>query len=469
MVLVLALLSPFYPLAAAPTGEGVGRIVFAIGPVSVETGDSVREIARGARVYEGDRVTTGRGGNAQIRFVDGGFLGLKPQSAVRIHVYRPGDDGAGEVRIRLDVDEGAVRSITGSGGERDADGFRLNTPVAAVGVRGTDFTVRANQQRTRVRVHAGGVRVSPYTAECMRGGLGACAGGAARTLFASAVNERVLEVVRGAGRARIISQESASSGSRKRVEEAPSGDAEGDSAGEQDAAAGADTAAGGGQSQDVGQPQDLDQANGAGLSEPGGNADSDADVESAISDVDGSRAAGATIEDARFEAVRDDITWGRWSRVAGDAETVTDKRRDDQRPVALNRVFGLLAPRWPGAAGFDLPDSGVVAFEQGSADAVLLRGVETSAARVANPELSIDFARRLFRTSLDVQSQQLQTPAHVSATGSVDEAGRMRSDPGRSNATVNGVVGPEGRQAGMLFERRLDGGVIASGAIDWFR
>ena len=34
-----------------------------------------------------------------------------------------------------------MRSITGQWGEAARDRFRLNTPIAAIGVRGTDFIV----------------------------------------------------------------------------------------------------------------------------------------------------------------------------------------------------------------------------------------------------------------------------------------------------------------------------------------
>jgi len=470
LLFFLLALSPFQGLFAAATGEGVGRVVFAIGPVHVETEGSERSITRGARVYEGDRITTGSGGNAQIRFEDGGFLGLRPESAVRIRAYRPGEEGTDEVRIRLEVDHGTVRSVTGAGGERDRDGFRLNTPVAAVGVRGTDFTVRADRQLTRVQVHAGGVGVSPFTANCRRDGLGACSGEASRTLFARDADQRVLEVVRGATRARIIEPESASGGEGER----PQGKGDG-AAAQADSTEGDESAADADSSTDTPETATSSASNDGKqeTSSQAGVDEVDSEAGSTISDVDENRRASRTIDGAerraRFEAVRDDITWGRWSALANPGGSVTEQRREDQAVMAVNQVFGLLTPRWRRFPDIGLPDSGVVEFNVGSTEAVLLEGSETRPASVTNPELAVDFARRLFRTRLEVESGQLDGAVSVRAEGTVDSSGRMESRAADSNATVNGIVGPGGRQAGLLFERTLDGGTTAAGAIDWFR
>lgn len=459
LLLVLGFaLVPAQALLAADgsAGDGVGRIVFTTGSVQVETDETTRTVSRGSRIHEGDRIVTGAGGNAQVRFSDGGMLGLRPESAARVHVYRPGGDDEAAVRIRLEVEHGTARSVTGEGGDRDRDGFRLNTPIAAVGVRGTDFTVRTDQQRTRVQVHTGGVGVSPFTAACSREGFGACAGDGARSLFARDADRRVLEVVRGADSARIVEQGRAV----PEDEQLPSAD-DRESKGEDE-----DSESSSGSS---GSSDDAD--------EPPIDADADADAESSIDDPDEDRNASSAIAEAereaerreRYEAVRDDITWGRWSRVAGEHDTVTEKRRDDQTVVSVNSVFGLLAPRWQRTPEIGLPDSGVVDFNVGSSEAVLLRGNETAPASVTNPELSVDFAKREFRTRLDVVSERLDGAARVEASGQVDPQGRMRADASESNAAVQGVVGPDGDQAGMLFERALNDEVTAAGAIDWFR
>ncbi|MFM8637711.1 MAG: ATP-binding cassette domain-containing protein, partial [Betaproteobacteria bacterium] len=55
------------------------------------------------------------------------------------------------------VGEVVVRSITGQWGEAAKDRFRLNTPLAAIGVKGTDFAVRVEPDKTAAAVYTGAI------------------------------------------------------------------------------------------------------------------------------------------------------------------------------------------------------------------------------------------------------------------------------------------------------------------------
>ncbi len=70
--------------------------------------------------------------------------------------------------------------------------FRFNTPVAAIGVRGTDFTVFTDQQSSRVTFVSGGVIVSGFVGACGPAGAGPCEGGNSRELFAAQVGQLLL-------------------------------------------------------------------------------------------------------------------------------------------------------------------------------------------------------------------------------------------------------------------------------------
>ncbi|MDA8928443.1 hypothetical protein N9I87_04370, partial [Gammaproteobacteria bacterium] len=51
----------------------------------------------------------------------------------------------------------------------------MNTPIAAIGVRGTDFVVSANSRSTRALVNEGAIIMAPYSSECSSDALGPCA------------------------------------------------------------------------------------------------------------------------------------------------------------------------------------------------------------------------------------------------------------------------------------------------------
>ena len=96
----------------------------------------------------------GRGAHVHIRFIDGGMVSVRPLSRLRIEEYSnhlANSRGA----IKFQLEQGVVRSVTGDWGEAARDRFRLNTPVAAIGIKGTDFIVRADLVTTQAAVVSG--------------------------------------------------------------------------------------------------------------------------------------------------------------------------------------------------------------------------------------------------------------------------------------------------------------------------
>ncbi|MDX1610102.1 MAG: FecR family protein, partial [Halofilum sp. (in: g-proteobacteria)] len=121
--------------------ESVGRVIIASGDVTVvRPGASARSIERGDRIYEGDEIRTGRRGNAQIRFVDGALFDLDPDTRFAVDRYRAGG-GQSAGSALLSFLSGALRTITGAIGRGSDDLYRMRTPTATIGVRGTGYSL----------------------------------------------------------------------------------------------------------------------------------------------------------------------------------------------------------------------------------------------------------------------------------------------------------------------------------------
>lgn len=83
-------------------------------------------------------------------------------------------------------DQGVARAISGAAAEGARERFRLNTPLVAIGVRGTDFVVRADAQQAQAQVNQGAIVMAPLTApECQAQATGPCGGSAAQWLSAA--------------------------------------------------------------------------------------------------------------------------------------------------------------------------------------------------------------------------------------------------------------------------------------------
>ncbi|MEZ5614962.1 MAG: FecR domain-containing protein [Rhodocyclaceae bacterium] len=135
------LLLAFCLAAESLHAAGAARVDFAVGEVvAVQADGGRRPLARGAEVRAGDTVDTGAG-RAQLRFTDGAMVSLQPRTQFRIDAYAFKGRADGEEKGFFSLLKGAMRTITGAIGKSDRKAYRLDTAVATIGIRGTEFAV----------------------------------------------------------------------------------------------------------------------------------------------------------------------------------------------------------------------------------------------------------------------------------------------------------------------------------------
>ncbi|MCP4042857.1 MAG: FecR domain-containing protein, partial [Gammaproteobacteria bacterium] len=126
-------------LPASGFGAVAGHVNFAYGPVIVTSNDGgKRKITRGSPIQPGDTIDT-HAGMAQIRFKDGGFISLKSQSRFQVEEYNFSGKEDGTERSFFNLIKGGFRTITGLIGGRNKKAYRVRTPVATIGIRGTAY------------------------------------------------------------------------------------------------------------------------------------------------------------------------------------------------------------------------------------------------------------------------------------------------------------------------------------------
>lgn len=158
MTIILAAAAGWAGMASATM---VARVSLAVGDVTLTRPDgTTTAVLRGAEVAEQDRIVTGKDGMAMLIFVDQGRLAIRPDSELVIRKYA--DDPTGQAtQLQLDLARGTVRQISGRAAQRQPDRYRLNTPIAAIGVRGTDFLAKATAAAVQTYVHEGAITVQP--------------------------------------------------------------------------------------------------------------------------------------------------------------------------------------------------------------------------------------------------------------------------------------------------------------------
>ena len=114
-----------------------GKIIFVAG--AAKAGD--RPAVEGSQVQEGQMLSTGADGYIYVKTADNGLFILRPQTEARIVTYRIDQRNPANTRVKFELIKGTARSKSGEAVKHARQNFRFNTPVAAIGVRGTDFTV----------------------------------------------------------------------------------------------------------------------------------------------------------------------------------------------------------------------------------------------------------------------------------------------------------------------------------------
>jgi hypothetical protein len=137
---LLFLLSCGTAWSAEVGGQPAGRIIAAVGAVTAERADGTsRPLRRRSEVYAGDILVTGPKATAQVRFTDNGLLQIQPNSRFQINEYRFSGKEDGSESAVFKLLKGGMRSITGAIGHTNKENYKVDTPVATIGLRGTDW------------------------------------------------------------------------------------------------------------------------------------------------------------------------------------------------------------------------------------------------------------------------------------------------------------------------------------------
>lgn len=138
---VAALLATAFAVFPA-TGYCVaaGHVDFVVGNVAAVTADGARRsLVKGAEINIGEAIDTATGARAQIRFSDGGYISLQPNTQFRVDDYRFENKTDGQEKGFFSLLKGGFRAITGMIGHIHRDTYKVNTTVATIGIRGTGY------------------------------------------------------------------------------------------------------------------------------------------------------------------------------------------------------------------------------------------------------------------------------------------------------------------------------------------
>lgn len=118
----------------------VGTVDLLSGTVTVTTLQGVpRDITVGMALQAGDVIKTADESEAHANMADGAYLAIRANSTIKITAYAA--NGNSRDKSWIDLVTGSLRTVTGWIAKTRPQGYRINTPTATIGVRGTDHEV----------------------------------------------------------------------------------------------------------------------------------------------------------------------------------------------------------------------------------------------------------------------------------------------------------------------------------------
>jgi hypothetical protein len=136
------------------------QVVSLKGTVTAQVGTGPEQTLRpGDTIRQGTTVSTQQNSNVVLRFDDGQMVALKSLSRFTIESYRYDAKDPSAGRMIMSLLSGGMRAITGLVANSNRSAFALKTPVATIGIRGTDFFTALSQGQYN-QVKAGSISVT---------------------------------------------------------------------------------------------------------------------------------------------------------------------------------------------------------------------------------------------------------------------------------------------------------------------
>lgn len=424
MRLIILLLS--FMILPVQAAQLAGEITASMGDAQILSATQVSAVAtQGMTLNVGDTLITGANGHLHLRMVDDALVSLRPNGQLKISRYSYQLNAPAATQIQLDLRYGTARSVTGQGGHLAKDKFRMNTPLAAIGVRGTDFIAQADEQKTLVQVASGAIVLAPIGVGCQATSLGSCQTDTARLLTAE-MRDLMLEMSRGMKEPRFVPIS----------DKLPLSDA---------------TSL---------KPQ---LATTATLSELPAQGDTPKNL-TLISKA-ATNLSNAATNSTNGAPTHYQMVWGHWSWLTPGSVPGAIPMFDaaQGREVTVGNNFGALFrdTNLP----MLLPQSGQAALQLRSGQVTMVQAGVNTAGQVTGGALGLDFNVMTFNTQLNVQ-HPLTGSVALNSAGRIRDDGLLLPNAGLSNGTILGSLSRDAREAGYLFDLPTAAGTL-SGTTLW--
>ena len=132
------------------TPESIGTIVSVSGHAYLDTESGLVPLEKGDSVTKGAVIVTQEDGRVEVRFEDDTVLSQAENSRIVVDDYIYDREDGSNSLFMLNMVKGVMRTVTGKIAEQNPDEFKVQSPLATIGIRGTEFWVITGEDGDRV-------------------------------------------------------------------------------------------------------------------------------------------------------------------------------------------------------------------------------------------------------------------------------------------------------------------------------
>lgn len=426
-LLITCLFFSILSVQPAWSEEAVGQVTLVIGDAHLQKNEHAQvSVSNGIFIYSGDQIVTRANGHVHIRFNDQGLLSIRPNSHLTIKHYEFNSQNPSQSTVKFNLEKGVARSVSGEAATAARERFRMNTPIAAIGVRGTDFVVSANNSSIRAIVNEGSIVVAPFSADCNIDALGPCSANAVE--LKSGTNQFIeLNRMQQTPQLQPIHNQALPESILQHDDKQP-----------------------------IQTDNEENSSTDMLYNESIAHRTLSLSVQAQPAATTPDFTSNIPIESDVLKSKQ--LLWGRWSETVASQDTLTlpySEATQDRNITVGNNHYGLF--RLTRDTERVQPGLGSISFDLMAAQADFTSNSVSSAMKVNGGDLHIDFNSNIFSTNLQLNHSSTGN-INFNATGKLYDGGYFHSRT--ATQTLGGAVSLDGSEAGYFFSKQLNNGQI---------
>jgi hypothetical protein len=148
----------FFLTLTAFLWSNIGNVGAFKGTATISRSSSMLNVKNGMVLKLKDKIITADKSRVQVILKDNTVVTIGPNSIFVFDAYKFG--GKDDSEVKMHIDRGFFRSVTGKIGKLAPERFKVKTASATIGIRGTDFSALISEGKETITCYKGKLNVS---------------------------------------------------------------------------------------------------------------------------------------------------------------------------------------------------------------------------------------------------------------------------------------------------------------------